>query len=84
MTREVSQLQVADAESDDGGLIQLTGDRRRQRQHLGEFVELVVLLAPSGAGRVTRLLLAQLQDAATAGWVGVSAGSRFIIVLVVL
>ena len=63
MTGEVSQLQVADAESDDGGLIQLTRDRRRQRQHLGKFIKLVVLLAPSRAGSITGLLLAQFQDA---------------------
>lgn len=42
---EVAQFQVADCESDDGSLVQLTRDGGGKRKHLGEFIELVVLLA---------------------------------------
>lgn len=41
---KVPHLQVADGEADDGGLVQLAGDGARQRQHLGQLVELKVLL----------------------------------------
>lgn len=56
---KVPHLQVADGEADDGGLVQLTGDGARQRQHLGQLVELKVLLPPPRPRRVPRLLFAQ-------------------------
>lgn len=61
---EVSQFQVTNGQSYDGRLVQLAGDSRRKWQHFGQFVELVVLLAASGSGRIPGLFLAQLQDTA--------------------
>lgn len=49
--------QVAGGQPDDGGLVQLGGDGGRQRQHLGQLVELAVLLLPPGPGGVLGLLL---------------------------
>lgn len=43
---EVPHLQVADGEPDDGSLVQLAGDGTWQRQHLGQFIKLKVLLPP--------------------------------------
>lgn len=63
MSGKVPQLQIADGQSNDGRLVQLTGDGCRQWQHLGQLVELVVLLAATRSRRIPRLLLAQLQDA---------------------
>ena len=65
MPREVPQLEVGDGESDDGRLVQLGGDGRREREHFGQFVELIVLFAPAGSRRVPRLFLTQLEDAET-------------------
>lgn len=49
---KVPHLQVADGEPDDGGLVQLAGDGARQRQHLGQLIELKVLLSPPRSRRV--------------------------------
>lgn len=49
--------QVAGGQPDDGGLVQLRGDGGRQRQHLGQLIELPVLLLPPGPGGVLGLLL---------------------------
>lgn len=49
---EVPHFQVADGEPDDGGLVQLAGDGAWQRQHLGQFIKLKVLLAPPRSRRV--------------------------------
>lgn len=38
--------EVAAGQPDDGGLVQLRGDGRRQRQELGQFIKLSVLLLP--------------------------------------
>ena len=46
MGAEFADLEEADGEPDDGSLVQLRGDGTRQRQHLGQLVELVVLLPP--------------------------------------
>ena len=40
-------LEVGGGEADDGGLVELRGDGGRQGKHLGELVELAVLLLPS-------------------------------------
>lgn len=56
---EVSHLQVADGQANDGCLVQLAGDGARQGQHLRQLVELKVLLPPPRARRVPRLLLPQ-------------------------
>lgn len=45
--REVPELEVADAEPDDRGLVQLGSNGGRQGKHLGQLVKLVVLLAPT-------------------------------------
>lgn len=37
-------LEVTAGQPDDGGLVQLGGDGRRQRQQLGQFIKLSVLL----------------------------------------
>lgn len=50
-------LQVAGGQPDDGRFVQLRGDGGRQRQQLGQLVELAVLLLPPGPRRVLRLLL---------------------------
>lgn len=60
---EVPQFQVANGQSYDGRLVQLACDGRRQRQHFGQFIELVVFLASPRPRRIPWLLLAQLQDA---------------------
>jgi len=60
---EVPQLQVADGQSYDGGLVQLAGDGCRQWEHLGQLVEFVVLLPTTRSRRIPRLFLAQFQDA---------------------
>ena len=65
VAREVAQFEVADGQPDDGSLVQLAGDGGRQRQQLGQLVELVVLLAAPRPRRVARLLLAKLQNTAT-------------------
>jgi len=57
---DLPQTQVADGESDDGRLVQLSSDGRRQRQQLRQLVELGVLLAASASRRVARPLLAHL------------------------
>lgn len=62
VTAEVSQFQVANCQSYDGRLVQLAGDGRRQRQHFGQLVELVVLFAASWPGCISGLFLSQLQD----------------------
>jgi len=54
--KESSHLEVAGRESDDGGLVELIGDGGRQRQHLGQFKELGVLLLTSRSRCVLRLL----------------------------
>lgn len=59
---EVPQFQVANGQSYDGRLVQLAGDGRRQGQHFGQFIELVVLLPTPRSRRVPGLFLAQLQD----------------------
>lgn len=60
---EVPQFQVANCQSYDGRLIQLACDSRRQGQHFGQFIELVVFLASPRPGRIPRLFLPELQDA---------------------
>lgn len=60
---EVAEFQIADCESDDRRLVQLTCDCGGEWKHLGQLVELVILLAASRPGRVTRLLFAQFQNA---------------------
>lgn len=62
VSAEVPQFQVANCQSYDGRLVQLACDGRRQRQHFGQFIELVILLAPPRPGRIPGLFLAQLQD----------------------
>jgi len=52
-TADLSKTQVGDGQSDDGRLVQLSGDGRRQRQQLRQLVELGVLLAASTSRRVT-------------------------------
>lgn len=59
LVSEVPHLQVADGEADDGGFVQLAGDGSRERQHLGQLVELKVLLPPPRASSVPGLLLPQ-------------------------
>lgn len=50
-------LEVTGRQSDDGGLVQLRGDGRRQWQHFSQFVKLAVLLFPSSpCGRFGFLL----------------------------
>lgn len=61
MSREIPKFQVADGQPDDGGLVQLRGDGRRQRQHFRQFVKLEILLAASRSRRIPALLLAQLK-----------------------
>lgn len=56
---KVPHLQVADGESDDGCLVQLTGDGTRKRQHLGQLVKLKVLFAPPRPCCIPGLLLPQ-------------------------
>lgn len=48
-----------------GSLVKLRGDGPGQGKHLGELVELVVLLPPPRPRRVPALLLPELQDAAS-------------------
>lgn len=55
-------MQVADGEPDDRGLVQLAGDGPRQRQHLGQLEELKVLLPPTRARCIARLLFAQVLE----------------------
>lgn len=50
-------LQVGRGEADDGRLVQLAGDRRRQGQQLGQLEELGVLLLATRARRILRLFL---------------------------
>lgn len=64
---KVSQFQIANGQSYNGGLVQLAGYGCRQGQHFGQLVELIVLFAAPRACRIPRLLLAQLQNAATNG-----------------
>ena len=64
MAAEVPQFEVADGQSDDGGLVQLARDGAGQRQHLRQLVEFIILLAAPRPRRVAWLLLADLQDAA--------------------
>lgn len=64
VSREVSQLQVRYGQPYDGRLVQLRRDGRRQWQHFGQLVELVVLLAPARPGRVPALFLPQFQYSA--------------------
>ena len=56
---EVPHLQVADGEADDGSLVQLAGDGAGQGQHLGQLIELKVLLPSPRASRIPGLLLPQ-------------------------
>ena len=44
---KLPEPQVGDGESDDGGLVQLRGDGAWQGEHLGQLIELIVLLASS-------------------------------------
>lgn len=64
---EVAHLEVADGEAHDGGLVQLAGDGAGQGQHLGQLVELEVLLPAPRPRRVARLLLPQRLQAGGAG-----------------
>lgn len=61
MTREVPQFQVRYGQPNNGRFVQLRRDGRRQWQHFGELVELVVLFAPPRSGRVTTLFFSQFQ-----------------------
>lgn len=56
---EGAHVQVADGEADDRGLVQLAGDGPGQGQHLGQLIELKVLLPPPRASRIPGLLLPQ-------------------------
>lgn len=53
-------MQVADGQPDDRSLVQLTCDGPGQRQHLGEFKELKVLLPAPRTSRIARFLFAQV------------------------
>ena len=46
-----------------GSLVQLWGDGARERQHLGQLVELVILLPPPTARCIPALLLSEFEDA---------------------
>lgn len=59
---KLPEPEVSDRQPDDGGLVQLRRDGVGKREHLGQLVELVVLLAAPGSGCVARLLLPQLQN----------------------
>lgn len=50
-------LQVAGGQSDDGGLVQLRGDGRGQRQEFGKLVKLSIFLLSSRFRRILRLFL---------------------------
>ena len=76
---KVFQLQIGNGEPDDGGLVQLRRDGGRQRQHLGQFVELVVLLAAPRARRVARLLFPHLQNTAKTTIMETSSASTFLL-----
>ena len=56
LRKHLPHLEVAGGESDDAGLVQLTGDGVRQGQQLGELQELGVLLLAPTAGRIFALL----------------------------
>lgn len=58
MSGKVSQFQIAYGQSYYGSLVQLAGDGRRQGQHLGQLIELVVLLATTRTRCIPGLLLA--------------------------
>lgn len=62
---KVPQLEVGDGEPDDTGLVQLGGNGGRQGQHLGQLIELIVLLAAARASCVPTLLFPQLEDPET-------------------
>lgn len=58
----MTHLEVACGEPDDGGLVQLAGDGRREWQHLGKIQELGVLLLSATASRVLALLFHTCQQ----------------------
>lgn len=60
--KDVAHLEVAGGEPDDGGLVQLAGDGRREWQHLGKIQELCVLLLSATARRVLALLFHTCQQ----------------------
>lgn len=64
VSAEVTQLQVADGQPNDGRLIQLASDGGRQGQHFRQLVEFVVFFAASGARRIAGLFFAQLKNPA--------------------
>lgn len=47
-----AHLEVGGGEPDDGGLVQLAGDGRRERQQLGQLVELGILLLAARPGGI--------------------------------
>lgn len=55
--KDGAHFQVAGGESDDGRLVQLRGDGRRQREQLGQLIKLSIFLLPPGLGRILGLLL---------------------------
>ena len=63
MDTEVAKFEASDGQAYDGGFVELSGNGVRKRKHLPKRVKLEVLLPASRSRRVTRLLLAQLQDA---------------------
>ena len=65
MDTEVAKFEAGDGQAYDGGFVELSGDGVRKRKHLPKRVKLEVLLPATRSRRVTRLLLAQLQDAET-------------------
>lgn len=62
MSGEVTQLEVADRQPNDGGLVQLGRDGRRKRKHLGKLIKLEILLSSPRPRSVSALLLPQLQN----------------------
>lgn len=60
---EVSELQVWDCESDDRRFVELGCDCRREGQHFGQFIELIVFLPSPRSGCVARFLFPQLENA---------------------
>lgn len=60
---KVSHVQVTDGEADDGGLVQLAGNRPGEGKHLRQLEELKVLLTPPRTSCIARLLLPQILQA---------------------
>lgn len=63
VVREVAQLKVRDGETNNRGLIELTGDCRRKRQQFGQLVKFEVFFPSPRPRRISAFLLTHLQDA---------------------